>query len=369
MEKKVKNKAKKIEQKDLENKEKLKIEVKKEIEGKEEINLKDGKEIKNEANKEIFSNIIIAIILLAYFFIIQITCSRFMQNDIFEYLEIPATIFFLLGLFFFERSYKKDSGKIFLRGLEFVVISGHTLSIEYVVTKYNFDIQLYLTVSSYVFAIYYVLKSIIIYTKMRKEYLKSLSDISDIVREDKPLKKEAIKKKNNNIKENVKTEEAKKDKNKDANKDMSVSEENQIIEEIADIDEKPTIKNTKPKKEKINEEEPKEEKAKKTTSTGTKKTATKRTTSTTAKKSTTKKSTGTGTKKSTTKKSTAKKSTNAGTKNSTAKKSTNSTTKKSTTSTKKTVAQKETKGDKELATKKPTTKKSNKTKKEVNSDD
>ena len=70
-----------------------------------------------------------------------------------------------------------------------MIISGHTLSIQYVVTKYNFDFQLYLTVSSYVFAIYYVLKSIIIYTKMRKEYLRSLSDISDIVKEDKTTKK------------------------------------------------------------------------------------------------------------------------------------------------------------------------------------
>ena len=151
------------------NKKNIKL---KEEKNEKKIQSEKENEMKNKINKEIFSNIIIAIILLAYFFIIPIIYNRFLQNKIFEYLEIPAIIFFVVGLYFLERSYKKDSGKIFLRGIEFVIISGHTLSIQYIVTKYNFDFQLYLTVSSYVFAIYYVLKSIIIYTKMMN-YLKN----------------------------------------------------------------------------------------------------------------------------------------------------------------------------------------------------
>lgn len=154
-------------------------------------------EMKNKINKEIFFNIIIAIILLAYFFLIPVIQNKFLNENIFEYLRIPATVFFLLTLIFLEMSYKKDSGKVFLRGIEFAIISAHTLSIQYIITKYNINLQLYLTISSYVFAIYYVLKSIIIYTKMRREYLKSLSDISDIVKEEEPQKKEATKKKTN----------------------------------------------------------------------------------------------------------------------------------------------------------------------------
>ena len=51
-------------------------------------------------------------------------------------------------------------------------------------------------VSSYAFSIYYILKAIILYTKERRDYLKSLSDIKEIV-DIKPTKKEAKKREKN----------------------------------------------------------------------------------------------------------------------------------------------------------------------------
>ena len=67
--------------------------------------------------------------------------------------------------------------------------------------KYNF--RFYVLTFSYIFSTYYVLKCIIIYTKERRKYLESLSDISDLVKEDKPIVKEA-KKRNNKSKKEVK---------------------------------------------------------------------------------------------------------------------------------------------------------------------
>lgn len=69
--------------------------------------------MKNKINKEIFSNIIIAIILLAYFFIIPIIYNRFLQNKIFEYLEIPAIIFLQQGYSFLKDHIKKIAEKYF----------------------------------------------------------------------------------------------------------------------------------------------------------------------------------------------------------------------------------------------------------------
>ena len=71
----------------------------------------------------------------------------------------------------------------------------HALFINHVITIYDFDFRVYLLTSSYIFAIYYVLKSIVIYTKARMKYLKSLSDVSEIVK-DEPIIKEAKKRKN-----------------------------------------------------------------------------------------------------------------------------------------------------------------------------
>ncbi len=65
----------------------------------------------------------------------------------------------------------------------------------HVITLFKYEFQFYLLTSSYVIAIYYVLKATILYTKGRKEYLESLSDIPEIVKKEEPVKKEAKKRK------------------------------------------------------------------------------------------------------------------------------------------------------------------------------
>ncbi len=76
----------------------------------------------------------------------------------------------------------------------------------HVITLFKYDFQFYLLTSSYIISIYYVLKAIILYTKGRKEYLESLSDISEIVKKDKPIKK-AAKKRNKKETEEIKEKE------------------------------------------------------------------------------------------------------------------------------------------------------------------
>ena len=60
------------------------------------------------------------------------------------------------------------------------------------------DFNVYIVTSSYLFSIYFVFKSMIIYTIEKRKYLKSLSDIKQIVINE-PIKKEA--KKNNKNKQ------------------------------------------------------------------------------------------------------------------------------------------------------------------------
>ena len=79
-----------------------------------------------------------------------------------------------------------------MTGIELLVLAIHSLFIYHIITKYKFDFKTYLLTSSGMFIIYYLLKSTIIYTRARIKYLKSLSDISEIVK-DKPIIKEAKK--------------------------------------------------------------------------------------------------------------------------------------------------------------------------------
>lgn len=151
------------------------------------------KEISQEILKKIFINLIIAIAIMGYFAILNYSYDKINQDNLVNIIEICSGILLLICLILFEVSYKKDSGTLAITAIEFLVLTFHSLLIIHIITRYEYQFQFYILTSSYIIAIYYVLKSIILYTKGRREYLKGLSDISEIVKKEEPVKKEAKK--------------------------------------------------------------------------------------------------------------------------------------------------------------------------------
>ena len=117
---------------------------------------KKEKEIKGNMNKKIQVNILIAIGLMLYFLLLSTLYQTIGQIKVLEIIEILSIVFLFIAIFIMERAYKKDDGRLAIFSIEAIIIAAHTLSIGYVVTKYDFSFSLYITVSSYLFAIYYV---------------------------------------------------------------------------------------------------------------------------------------------------------------------------------------------------------------------
>ena len=88
--------------------------------------------------------------------------------------------------------------------MEFLVLAIFTLLIKHIPKLLDCNTQTYVLIGSYLFAIYYMLKSTILYTKERQEDLKKLSDIKEIVKEE-PIKK-VTKRKNKKIEKEIKEE-------------------------------------------------------------------------------------------------------------------------------------------------------------------
>ena len=151
------------------------------------------KEISQEILKKIFINLIIAIAIMGYFAILNYSYDKINQDNLVNIIEICSGVLLLICLILFEVSYKKDSGTLAITAIEFLVLTFHSLLIIHIITRYEYQFQFYILTSSYTVATYYVLKSIILYTKGRREYLKGLSDISEIVKKEEPVKKEAKK--------------------------------------------------------------------------------------------------------------------------------------------------------------------------------
>ena len=198
MKQKEANKEEKVKINEELKNEKLSLEKQKNL--KEERNT--YKQLSPEISKKLFINIILAVGIIAYFTILNYIYAEIDQKSILNIVEICSGVLLLISLILLEVSYKRDSGTIAILGIEFLVLAFHSLSIKYVITKYDYQFQFYLLTSSYIFAIYYILKAIVVYTKARNEYLKTLSDIPEIVKKDEPIKKEAKKRNNEEVKNN-----------------------------------------------------------------------------------------------------------------------------------------------------------------------
>ena len=155
---------------------------------------KTNNKLPEKTIKKIFLNIFFAIVLMVYFLIINIGYVGLTDENLEKVIELFSGIFLVAGLSKIEKAYKQDNDSKAITAIELLVISMYTLSITHIIKKYKFDFQIYITATSYVCAIYFVFKSIIIYTQSKRKILENASDIKEIVKKEKPVKKEATKK-------------------------------------------------------------------------------------------------------------------------------------------------------------------------------
>lgn len=143
--------------------------------------------------KTIFKNLVRAILVMLYFITLNFAYTRMNLERLIGDIKVFSGVFLVLGLLALEKSYKEEKGSTAITAIELMALSMHSLSIMNVITMMKYDFRTYLLTSSYIIAIYYVFKAIVIYTMQKRKELKELSDISEIVKEDEPIKKEAKK--------------------------------------------------------------------------------------------------------------------------------------------------------------------------------
>ena len=225
------------------------------------------KEIKEKYSKEIYLNILKAIIIVLYFLVLNLAYENISAEHIELGIKIFTMVFLFISIYIFEKAYKKDDDKLAMQGIEILVLSAYTLTSRHITNKFNFNFKTYSLVASYIFAIYFIFKCIVIYTKGRKEEAENLSDIKEIVKKEEPVKKEATKKSKEDIKEDGEKNTTNKE-NKTAKKKTASSKKTSTkdsIETKVETSKKETSKRkttTKKSVKKEIEENPKSEKTK-----------------------------------------------------------------------------------------------------------
>lgn len=140
------------------------------------------KEYKKKINKQIILNIITLVVIIIYLSCIN-ALSLFMDTVTYlNCVKIFSVALAVISVIYFEFSYRKDNEKLFLYGVEILILAVITLSSNYIYymffDKYN-SVLIGITV---VFAVYYIMKIFVLRLLMKKQYYKEQNDIKDIVK-------------------------------------------------------------------------------------------------------------------------------------------------------------------------------------------
>lgn len=133
-------------------------------------------------SKKIFSNILIADIVLVFLYFISLGSINIESNIFITDLKVFSVFLIICTILLFEYSYRKENVNIFIHGIESFILSLFILFSSYIYTFYLKEFDLIVTTVSCTFAIYYVIKSVIIGRRMKKKYFVSTSDINEIIK-------------------------------------------------------------------------------------------------------------------------------------------------------------------------------------------
>lgn len=140
------------------------------------------KDYKKKIRNRILKNTSIATIVIAYLIALNVL-SLYIETDTYILaIKIVCVILAVVSVIYFEASYRKDNGYLFLHGAEFLVLATITLFSVYAYSllfiTYN-NILLYILIAV---VIYYIIKTILTLRNMKKEYYKSQNDIKEIIK-------------------------------------------------------------------------------------------------------------------------------------------------------------------------------------------
>ena len=138
--------------------------------------------IKQSMNRKIQINVLVAITIMLYFFLLNMGLVNIEQLLFLRDLKIFSLIILAGTIILFELAYKKDEGRYCIFGIESLILAIITLFLTYVVVFLSDKFKMILVLTSLLFAVYYISKSIIIYTKIKREFNKNKSDVKYIVK-------------------------------------------------------------------------------------------------------------------------------------------------------------------------------------------
>ena len=152
----------------------------------------EEKQIRKKCRIDLLVCLIYAVLIELFFVSLNANYMSVSVEKFNLYAKISYIVFVFIAILMFEIAYRKEKKNLIITGIEFIVLAIHTLLIERSITLFK---ENNILSTSYIWPIYYCLKAVLIQTKENRRRLKQISDISEIIKEEKPTKKVAKKRK------------------------------------------------------------------------------------------------------------------------------------------------------------------------------
>lgn len=137
---------------------------------------------KKKIRNRILKNTIIAIIIIIYLVLLNVLSLHIETKTYIFGIKILCVVLAVISVIYFELSYRKDNGYLFMHGAEFLVIATITLFSVYAYSLFYITYNSILLYISIFVVIYYIIKTILTLRNMKQQYYKEQNDIKDIVK-------------------------------------------------------------------------------------------------------------------------------------------------------------------------------------------
>ncbi len=185
------NKNSKNEEKQNDNKVQLqeKIEIIKDIKKigqvlKEERKRKLPEDVQKKIVSKTITNIIVGSIITLYLIFIILGFKNIEKEIFITDLKVFSVSILVISIILFENSYKRENKSLAIFGIEILILAIINIALMYVDIMNNELFMITTLTITMAFILYYIIKSIIIFVKMRKSYYKQNSELSEIIEEE-----------------------------------------------------------------------------------------------------------------------------------------------------------------------------------------
>lgn len=147
-------------------------------------NKKIPKDIMKKIYSAIFENLFIAIVIMVYMIFIILGYRNIEKGMYATDIKVFTGILFVLTIYLMEKSYKNKNIKLIINSIECLALSICNMFFIYFHMMFFEQYCVIVGIVSLSFAVYYMIKSIIVLFIKRRKYLRTMSDIIEILSSD-----------------------------------------------------------------------------------------------------------------------------------------------------------------------------------------